>query len=48
MVTVSPKAARHDSDAGAPLATPELHASRWLWWLAAIAASAGFAALHFS
>ena len=22
--------------------------SRWLWWLIAVAASAGFAALHFS
>ncbi len=38
----------HEDVIGTPLPTTDLHASRWLWWLAAIAASAGLAALHFS
>ncbi len=38
----------HEDVIGTPLAAPDLHAARWLWWLAAIAASAGLAALHFS
>ncbi|WP_293809739.1 hypothetical protein [uncultured Bosea sp.] len=38
----------HEDVIGTPLATADLHASRWLWWLAAVAASAGLAVLHFS
>jgi hypothetical protein len=38
----------HEDVIGAPLAPSDPYASRWLWWLAAIAASAGFAVLHFS
>ena len=38
----------HEDVIGTPLVAPDLHAWRWLWWLAAIAASAGLAALHFS
>ena len=32
---------------GASLNTTDSNSARWLWWLAAIAASAGLAALHF-
>ena len=38
----------HEDVIGTPLATHDPHAARWLWWLAAIAASAGLAVLHFS
>ncbi|MGO4174816.1 hypothetical protein [Bosea sp. TAF32] len=37
----------HEDVIGAPLTQAESHAGRWLWWLAAIAASAGLTALHF-
>ncbi|KRE03867.1 hypothetical protein ASE61_09595 [Bosea sp. Root670] len=38
----------HEDVIGTPLAASDPHASRWVWWLAAIAASAGLAVLHFS
>ncbi len=38
----------HEDVIGAPLTAADPHGSRWLWWLAAVAASAGLAALHFS
>jgi len=38
----------HEDVIGTPLAATDAHSSRWLWWLAAIAASAGLAVLHFS
>lgn len=38
----------HEDVIGAPLAMSDPHGSRWLWWLAAITASAGLAVLHFS
>jgi len=37
----------HEDVVGASLTTAESPSARWLWWLAAIAASAGLAALHF-
>jgi len=38
----------HEDVIGQPLANADSHASRWLWWLAAVAASAGLVVLHFS
>ena len=38
----------HEDVIVTPLAASDPHASRWVWWLAAIAASAGLAVLHFS
>ena len=38
----------HEDVIGQPLMNADLHSSRWLWWLVAVAASAGLAALHFS
>ena len=38
----------HEDVIGRPLSASDPHASRWLWWLAAAAASAGLAVLHFS
>lgn len=38
----------HEDVIGAPLTASDPQASRWLWWLAAVAASAGLAVLHFS
>ena len=38
----------HEDVVGRPLSPADPHASRWLWWLAAVAASAGLAVLHFS
>lgn len=38
----------HEDVIGAPLAATDPQSSRWLWWLAAVAASAGLAVLHFS
>ncbi|RYE32830.1 MAG: hypothetical protein EOP23_11105 [Hyphomicrobiales bacterium] len=38
----------HEDVIGTPLAPADAHASRWLWWLAAIAAFAGLMVLHFS
>lgn len=37
----------HEDVVGAALTPGEGNAARWLWWVAAIAASAGLAALHF-
>ncbi|CAH1648084.1 conserved hypothetical protein [Hyphomicrobiales bacterium] len=37
----------HEDVVGPSLIAPESGAARWLWWAAAIAASAGLAVLHF-
>ena len=38
----------HEDVIGTPMSAADMHGSRWLWWLAAVAASAGLAVLHFS
>lgn len=37
----------HEDVVGASLIAPDSGSARWLWWVAAVAASAGLAALHF-
>ena len=38
----------HEDVIVTPLSAADAHGARWLWWLAAVAASAGLAVLHFS